>query len=181
MIYLEHNMQDEIWKDVPNYGNLYQASSFGRVKVKSRVVKKWHKSGKFIEQHYKEKIFEVNKYSKGYERIHIGVNGKKFKIFVHTFVLLAFVGEKPIGCEACHKNNNPLDNRPENLRWDTHFNNNQDRVKSKSYPTGENHPMAKISNKIAMDIVQGKITQKESGIGYSQFYRIKNRKSRIYA
>ena len=136
-------MEIEIWKDVPDYGNLYQASNLGRVKVKQRTVNKFHKCGKFITQNYQEKTYMPKPDLNGYKRIHISVNHTKHKIFEHTFVLLAFVGKKPIGYEACHGDNNPSNNRVENLRWDSHFNNNQDRKRSGNYATGKDHPMWK--------------------------------------
>lgn len=40
--------------------------------------------------------------------------------YVHTLVLEAFVGPRPDGMEACHRDGNPLNNRASNLRWDTH-------------------------------------------------------------
>jgi len=50
-------------------------------------------------------------------RLKVGEIKKTFR--VHRLVLEAFVGPCPHGCEACHRNNDPSDNRIENLRWDT--------------------------------------------------------------
>lgn len=50
--------------------------------------------------------------------------------FVHQLVLLAFVGPCPEGMLACHGNDNPADNRPENLRWDTPKANNADALRN---------------------------------------------------
>lgn len=49
-------------------------------------------------------------------------------MYVHTAVLLAFVGERPEGLEACHNNGIPSDNRLENLRWDTRSSNRRDTI-----------------------------------------------------
>lgn len=131
----------EIWKDVKGFEDYYQASNIGRVRSKDRYVKKWHKSGGFVIQFYEGKVLKNKICKKGYVRLHISVNGKRMKVYAHAFVLLAFVGEKPEGYECCHNNGIGSDNRIENLRWDNHFNNNQDRVKHGTYPKGENHPM----------------------------------------
>jgi hypothetical protein len=58
-----------------------------------------------------------------------GTNERRV-IGVHILVLLAFVGPCPEGCEACHNpDHNPLNNRLENLRWDTRRANAIDRLK----------------------------------------------------
>lgn len=46
----------------------------------------------------------------------------------HVAVLTAFVGRKPAGTEGCHNNGDALDNRLENLRWDTRQSNMIDKV-----------------------------------------------------
>ncbi len=55
-------------------------------------------------------------------------------MFAHRAVLLAFVGPCPEGMEACHNNGDPLDNRVENLRWDTRSNNTLDKVAHGTHP-----------------------------------------------
>lgn len=47
----------------------------------------------------------------------------------HVLVLEAFVGPRPLGMEACHDDNDGLNNALENLRWDTPVNNQRDRFK----------------------------------------------------
>lgn len=48
---------------------------------------------------------------------------------VHTIVLLAFFGPKPSGRECCHYDNDPLNNKLENLRWGTKKENDQDKAR----------------------------------------------------
>ena len=134
---------EEIWKDIPGYGGHYMASNLGRIKVKSRKVKKFcGLHGKEVEQVYKERILNPSKNDKyGHMSVHLGVDKKKYNVSVHRLVLFAFVGLQPEGCEACHNNGIASDNRIENLRWDTHANNNLDRKKHGKYATGKDHPM----------------------------------------
>ncbi len=42
---------------------------------------------------------------------------------VHHLVAEAFIGPRPPGMVVCHNNGDPLDNRVENLRYDTQANN----------------------------------------------------------
>lgn len=145
----------EIWKDVPGFGDHYQASSLGRIRVKDRIVEKRTKWGGTMKQFYPGKDLSLVD-NKGYRRVRIGVDGRKMNVSAHTMVLLAFHGPMPDGYEACHNNGDPADNRPENLRWDSHFNNNQDRKKHGNYKDGERHPMAKITDQQALEIYQSK-------------------------
>ncbi len=102
-------MKEEIWKDVPSYEGIYQVSNLGRVKSLSRV--KLNK-GKFP--------FLAN------ERIlkqHLNNNYMKIRLSdkmlsVHQLVAMAFLNHKIEGMNLVvdHINNNPLDNRVENLQ-----------------------------------------------------------------
>lgn len=57
--------------------------------------------------------------------IHVGLRkDKKLRTKkVHRLVLSAFVGCCPAGMEACHNDGVKANNRLDNLRWDTHRNN----------------------------------------------------------
>jgi len=50
----------ETWKDIPGFGNYYQASSIGRIKVKERTIeKKCYFNSKIVSQKYKERLYLV--------------------------------------------------------------------------------------------------------------------------
>jgi hypothetical protein len=46
---------------------------------------------------------------------------------------MVFRGPCPPGMEACHNNGDPTDNRLCNLRWDTHANNEADKIRHGTY------------------------------------------------
>ena len=48
---------------------------------------------------------------------------------VASLVLVAFVGPRPLGMQACHTNGVNDDDRLENLRWDTPTENHADRIR----------------------------------------------------
>lgn len=50
--------------------------------------------------------------------------------FIHQLLMLTFVGPRPEGMEVCHNDDNPLNNRLDNLRYDTHRANMQDAVRN---------------------------------------------------
>lgn len=137
---------DEFWRDIPGYGGHYMASSFGRIMAKERKVTRMHPSlpGPYTFT-YAQRVLRPHKVDKyGHLNVHIGIDGVKHGIGVHRLVLFAFVGLPMPGQEACHNDGDASNNRPENLRWDTHKNNNGDRHKHGRYVTGERHPMAKF-------------------------------------
>ena len=64
----------------------------------------------------------------GYYRVHIKASKNAWnRVPVHQLVLFAFYGPKPFDGAVCrHLNGNPLDNRPENLKWGTAKENTHD-------------------------------------------------------
>ena len=77
--------------------------------------------------------------AKKYISINLSKKGINKTKEIHRLVLETFVGPCPKGMEACHNNGNRLDNRLENLRWDTRSNNRKDSVKQGTWsnPTGK--------------------------------------------
>lgn len=91
----------EEWKDIPGYEGYYQVSNLGRVKSKH---KNWQEKKPFITRGYYYHSF----YLKGVQ--------KKYKL--SQLVAMAFLNHKPCGMKSIvdHINNNPLDDRLENLQ-----------------------------------------------------------------
>jgi hypothetical protein len=158
----------EEWRDIPGYGNHYQASNLGNIRVKDRIVEKvcgFKGVKKPVKQFYKGRLLSLNKSDKyGHCSVHIGYDNKKVTVFVHKLVLLAFVGPCPEGMECCHNNGIASDNRIENLRWDTHFNNNADRKRHGNYKTGKDHHMygKKISEEARKKLIEANKGKKQS-------------------
>jgi hypothetical protein len=75
-----------------------------------------------------------------------GDDGKERRLFVHTLVLLTFVGPRPGGHECCHGNGDPSDNRLSNLRWGTRGENMEDCRRHGKLAIGERNGAAKLSN-----------------------------------
>lgn len=107
----------EVWKPIPNHPG-YSASSLGRIRSEARVITR----GSGIQQPIRERILKPG-INKG--KLFVSFSGRTTR-YVHQLVLEAFVGPRPPGMECCHNNGNGLDNRPENLRWDTSSSNKLD-------------------------------------------------------
>ena len=167
---------EEVWMPVPGTDGLIMASSLGRIKSAEREVKKRHSSGAVMTQKYKEAILDGTTYN-GYRFVHYGISGTKCRRPVHAIVLEAFVGCRPDGMEACHYDGDSLNNRIDNLRWDTHYNNNMDRKRIGRYARGENHVMAKFTQSQVDALRAGKISYEGIGMSYTHYHRIMHNKS----
>jgi hypothetical protein len=94
-------MQEENWKDIPNYEGLYQVSNLGVVKNnKGTLIKS------FINHN-------------GYFRVNLCKNGVKRNFRNHQLVAMAFLNHIPDGTHKLvvdHINNIKTDNNIENLQ-----------------------------------------------------------------
>ncbi len=102
-------MENEIWRDVPNYEGVYQVSNLGNVKSLNYNKTK------------KERLLKLTLCG-GYLLSYFYSDGKVKKFRVHQLVAMAFLGHEPCGHKVVvdHKNNNPFDNRLENLQLISH-------------------------------------------------------------
>lgn len=122
---MQQHTQEEVWLPVVGYEGRYEVSNLGRVRSLDRVVIR----GNNIHQPMRGRILKP--WGKGGEgdRAHQVVTlGHYDRHYVHTLVLEAFTGPRPDGHEGCHNDGNPLNNRADNLRWDTASANQRDRL-----------------------------------------------------
>lgn len=114
-------MKNEIWKDIPNYEGLYQASSLGRIKSLKRIVK--HSSGGNKTLSERILIQKIN--NKGRKSLWLCKNGATKEYLVSRLIALTFIinPNKKINLVVGHIDNNPCNNRVENLKWITYSEN----------------------------------------------------------
>lgn len=125
----------EIWKDVPGYEGLYQASDKGRLKS-------------FIKQ---ERILKGSICKKkGYVHVSLHKNNKRKSLRMHQVIMMTFVGKPPLGKEVCHKDGNPSNNELSNLYYGTRVENQADctRHGTRYLPItlGELNPRARLDS-----------------------------------
>lgn len=111
------------WLPVPGWEGNYEVSDEGDVRSLDRVVTL--PNGQ--KRSYKGKLLKPTVNRLGYPMVVLSRPGEQRTMKVHRLVLTAFVGPCPDGMEACHNNGDRGDARLENLRWDTHSNNQYDR------------------------------------------------------
>ena len=100
---------EEIWKDIPKYEGLYQASNYGNIRSCDKKV--WN----YIK---KSRILKPYLCTSGYYQLSLsnGQGGQK-KYYVHRIIASTFLNKEKYQTEVNHKDLNKLNNKVENLEW----------------------------------------------------------------
>ena len=107
-------MQEEIWKDIKGYEELYQVSSEGRVKSLERDI--ICKNG--VKRHIKEQIREcLPSLSEKYPVVTLSKEGQSTCMDVDYLVANAFIPNPKNYALIKHKNKITTDNQVDNLEW----------------------------------------------------------------
>lgn len=126
----------EEWRTILT-ASKYEASSHGRIRrsVAYRSTQVGRLLSLYIDKH-------------GYVRTAVSFDGVGVRSAqVHRLVLLAFKGLPPSDeYEGAHWNGVRRDNRPDNLRWATPFENMEDRVRHRTDPVGMRNPNVKLND-----------------------------------
>lgn len=127
----------EKWKAV-EWSSDYEVSNLGN-------VRSWRPLG-----NSRNKPSQPSKISQwinnGYPTVTLSVKQKKKNISVHILVAEAFIGPRPDKNVICHKDDNKLNNYVNNLKYGTYSQNGKDAVKNGKLKSGEDSPVAKLSN-----------------------------------
>lgn len=95
-------MEEEIWKDIPGWEGLYQASSHGRIRsVRSDIPK----------------VLALGGGGRRYRSITLSRDGKTITKSVHRLVCMAFHGLPDSGMQVDHIDGDSHNNHEDNLRW----------------------------------------------------------------
>jgi len=145
-IKITHPEGYEIWKDIPGYEGLYQASNLGEVRSLDRPIK-----GKPGVTSFRSSRIIKPTIRRNYLGVTLHKDGKQRTMAVHRAVALAHI-PNPDGLPIInHKDENKLNNRADNLEWCTHkYNSNYgsaiDRLKEGIMGKRRNHP--RMSKKV---------------------------------
>lgn len=123
-------MIDEIWKDIPGYEGIYQASDSGKVKVLSRIVyvsRSGYRTGSYSYV-APEKIMKPS-IRTNYLCLTLTKDGQKYNHTVHRLIARTFLDNYSDALEVNHKDENKLNNCIDNLEMCT-------RIYNKNYGTG---------------------------------------------
>lgn len=111
----------EIWKDIPGYEGLYQASNLGNIRSLDHKIMQKGVNGKLIIHKYKGKILKGWVQNTGY--LTVSLNNKKYS--VHRIVAQTFIHKIDGKTFVNHIDGNKLNNKVENLEWCTNAENIQ--------------------------------------------------------
>lgn len=125
----------------------------------------------------------------GYQcvNLHNGTTRQHRTKGIHILMLEVFVGSRPPGMYALHKNDIRTDNRLENLYWGTKRDNARDAITNRRMPHGPRHHNTKLSDDDVREI-RRRVAAGESlravahafGIGRTHTGAIARRKERLY-
>jgi thymidylate synthase ThyX len=108
----------ENWVPIAGWEAYYEVSDFGRVRRVSggRGSRSFGRCKALTE-------------SQGRLVVSLNRPGQQEVCLVHRLVATAFLGDAPEDCQVCHNDGNALNNRADNLRWDTVQSNADDRTR----------------------------------------------------
>lgn len=143
------DIENEEWKSIPGYEDLYQISSRGRVKGLDKEITSTPYACQYvpIRKSYIKKT-RLNRY--GYPQTSLWKNGKSHTFCVHCLVAMAFI-PNPEGFPCInHKDEVKTNNNVENLEWCT--------VKYNScYGTARKRSSEKCFKKVYQFTLSGKL------------------------
>jgi hypothetical protein len=134
------------WRDIPGFSG-YRACADGS------IWSCWKFRGDGYAGHCKQVLSNDWKQLRGEQRKEDGRarytlrsdSGHYVRRYASYFVLIAFVGERPDGLEACHNDGNCLNDAAHNLRWDTSTANKADMAVHGTRLKGEQINTAKLT------------------------------------
>lgn len=108
------SLENEEWKEVPDYEGLYMVSTSGRVVSLDRIT--CTKDGN--QRHNKPSLLNPQKEGKaGYYRVNLRKNGKTKTCNIHRLVAMTFIPNPLNKPEVDHIDTDKTNNNVKNLRW----------------------------------------------------------------
>ena len=110
-------MNKEIWRDIPEYEGLYQASTLGRIRSLDTELKIYPMERKAYTQIRKGRILKPRCDSRGYKYVGLYKNGEHEKLLVHRLVAMTFLKNPMNYRNVVFKDGNKSNVTPDNLKW----------------------------------------------------------------
>lgn len=130
-------MAAERWLPIPSYEGLYEASDFGRIRSLPRATT----SGRILHPSPRDK--------NGRLKVSLSKNGKIKYCDVAVLVAITFIGPHLPGQQVRHGPAGVKDNSVTNLCYGSAKDNQRDRLRDGTWPSGELNTRARLTWKIA--------------------------------
>lgn len=136
---------EEIWKDIPGYEGMYQASTSGRIKS--------FFTHRYSELNIEGKILSVQMYY-GYITVKLSINNTQKRYKVHRLIAMTFIPNPACKAQVNHKNGIKTDNTVSNLEWCTREENMKHARDTglREMMYGQNNTNAKLKEADVIDI-----------------------------
>lgn len=122
------NITNEEWRSISGYEGYYEISNMGRVRSLDRISYGRSLTGRLL---------RPGRTSGGHRSVGLSRDGVATQYYVHQLVAAAYIGPRPVGYDICHNDNDPDNNRVQNLRYDTRAGNFADKIANgTANPTG---------------------------------------------
>lgn len=120
----------EEWRPVVGWEGYYEVSNLGRVRSLPRLCKVRGTGFRMSEEKVLKPLKSWDR--RGYEAVDLTRNGRRKMAQVHRLVAEAFVPNPEKKPNVLHWDDNPSNNRVENLRWGSQQDNAQDMIRNGS-------------------------------------------------
>lgn len=152
---LTPQQETDSWRDIPGYEGYYQASTLGDIRSIDRIVEFSNKRTQYIKGGIVPQYKHNNDRGLPYLNTHLCRDGETKTFLVHQLILLTFVGPCPEGMQIRHfPDQNPSNNKLENLRYSTPSENNMDKIVHGTMIHGSNIASSKLSEDDVLTIVR---------------------------
>lgn len=110
---INDSFEDEIWKDIPQFEGIYQASTKGRIRSldRERYCRNKHT---FL---CKGKILMPKIQNSGYMIVWLRKDGKTYAKTIHRLIAKTFIPNPSAFEQVNHKDGNKINNNVKNLEW----------------------------------------------------------------
>jgi hypothetical protein len=113
---------EEIWKNIIDFEDIYQVSNFGRIRSLDKIIYSSDNRNRTLRGRIlKNKLDRTKKY----QHVYLSHKGIATIVSVHRTVAKHFIPNPENKPEVNHKDGNGLNNRIDNLEWNTRCENIQ--------------------------------------------------------
>lgn len=146
-------MSEEIWKDIPDYEGLYEASSHGRVRSKEgKITYRTDSNGEEYEVVWSSRVLKEKKVTsrntrRNDKRVDLWKDKKPKTFYVARLIAMTFLPNPDNLSDVNHINGDYRDNRVENIEWVSRKENMRHAFKNRLIDTGKINKLIRVDTK----------------------------------